>query len=73
VLVRAWALLVAVLLVAVLLGAAAPAGAQAPPPPPRAWVLFDQATGRVIDASNEHENRPVASTMKLLTALRRTS
>jgi len=73
-----WALLCLVTLV--LSGAArpAPAGAQAatppgPPPgqpfPAKAWILVDADTGKVLDAFNEHEALPPASTQKVVTAL----
>jgi serine-type D-Ala-D-Ala carboxypeptidase (penicillin-binding protein 5/6) len=53
---------------------AAPAGAQtAPPPgvpwPAKAWILVDADTGKVLDAFNEHEALPPASTQKIMTAL----
>jgi D-alanyl-D-alanine carboxypeptidase (penicillin-binding protein 5/6) len=63
-----WALL-CLMLVAT---AAGPAGAQAPPGPAypaKAWILVDAGTGRVLDAYNEHEALPPASTTKLMTAL----
>ena len=68
-----WALLC--LLTLILSGAArpAPAGAQAAPPPgqppAKAWVLVDADTGKVLDAFNEHEALPPASTQKVMTAL----
>jgi D-alanyl-D-alanine carboxypeptidase (penicillin-binding protein 5/6) len=63
-----------VLLCLVSLLAATPAGAQtAPPPgPPRpakAWILVDADTGKVLEAFNEHEALPPASTQKIMTAL----
>jgi len=52
---------------------AAPAGAQAPPPgaayPAKAYILVDADTGKVLDAFDEHEALPPASTTKLMTAL----
>ena len=56
------------------LAAAAPAGAQTTPPPPaahpaKAWILVDADTGKVLDAYNEHEALPPASTQKIMTAL----
>src|SRR5438093_13329692 len=52
---------------------AEPAGAQAPPPgaayPAKAWILVDADTGKVLDAFNEHEALPPASTQKIVTAL----
>ena len=54
-----------------LLGAS-PAGAQTPPPgpfPAKAWILADADTGKVLDAFDEHEALPPASTTKLMTAL----
>src|SRR3954447_18875573 len=69
-----WALLC--LLTLILSGAArpAPAAAQAAPPPgqpfpAKAWILVDADTGKVLDAFNEHEALPPASTTKLMTAL----
>jgi D-alanyl-D-alanine carboxypeptidase (penicillin-binding protein 5/6) len=63
-------------LVTLVLTAAAPspAGAQtAPPPglpyPAKAWILVDADTGKVLDAFNEHEALPPASTQKIMTAL----
>jgi serine-type D-Ala-D-Ala carboxypeptidase (penicillin-binding protein 5/6) len=53
----------------------APAGAQAAAPPPgqpfpaKAWILVDADTGKVLDAFNEHEALPPASTQKVMTAL----
>jgi D-alanyl-D-alanine carboxypeptidase (penicillin-binding protein 5/6) len=51
-----------------------PAGAQtAPPPgqpyPAKAWILVDADTGKVLEAFNEHEALPPASTQKIMTAL----
>ncbi|MEY2397031.1 MAG: hypothetical protein QOJ00_205 [Actinomycetota bacterium] len=45
--------------------------AVAPPPgaPPKAYIVVDQATGRVMAASNERVARPPASMSKILTAL----
>jgi D-alanyl-D-alanine carboxypeptidase (penicillin-binding protein 5/6) len=60
----------------VLVGGIGPraAGAQTPPPPgaaypAKAWVLVDADTGKVLDAFDEHEALPPASTTKLMTAL----
>ncbi|MEW6472550.1 MAG: D-alanyl-D-alanine carboxypeptidase [Actinomycetota bacterium] len=73
-----WALLclVSLLLVGAFAAgpAAAPAGAQAAPPPgqpwpAKAWILVDADTGKVLDAFNEHEALPPASTQKIMTAL----
>ncbi|MCA1846656.1 MAG: D-alanyl-D-alanine carboxypeptidase [Actinobacteria bacterium] len=70
-----WALLC---LLMVLLGGFAvsgPAGAQTPAQPPgaplpaKAWILVDADTGKVLDAFNEHEPLPPASTQKIMTAL----
>src|SRR5919107_6014935 len=69
-----WSLL---FLVTVILSAAAgpaPAGAQAVPPPgqpypAKAWILVDADTGKVLEAFNEHEALPPASTQKIMTAL----
>ena len=55
------------------LAAPLPAGAQAPPPgaayPGKAWILVDADTGKILDAFDEHEALPPASTTKLMTAL----
>ena len=69
-----WALLCLVTLTLVGARAAAPAGAQtAPPPgqpwPAKAWILVDADTGKVLEAFNEHEALPPASTQKIMTAL----
>ena len=71
-----WALLCLLLVTLVAVGAAEPipAGAQtAPPPgapfPAKAWILVDADTGQVLDAFNEHEALPPASTQKIMTAL----
>lgn len=53
---------------------AEPAGSQvAPPPgppyPAKAWILVDGDSGRVLEAFNEHEALPPASTQKIMTAL----
>src|SRR5687768_14034943 len=53
---------------------AGPAGAQTAPPPgaapaAKAWLLADADTGKVLDAFNEHEALPPASTQKVMTAL----
>lgn len=50
------------------------AGAQTAPPPgaapaAKAWLLADADTGKVLDAFNEHEALPPASTQKVMTAL----
>jgi serine-type D-Ala-D-Ala carboxypeptidase (penicillin-binding protein 5/6) len=47
------------------------AGAAAPPqsPPPRAFILVDANSGRVLAAGHDHQPLPPASTAKLLTAL----
>ena len=67
------ALLCLLTIVAAVLAVPAPAGAQAPPPgaayPAKAWVLVDADTGKVLDAFDEHEALPPASTTKLMTAL----
>ncbi len=39
------------------------------PPAPRAYVVFDEATGTVLAATNEHQTFLPASTVKLMTAL----
>ena len=69
-----WALLC--LVTVVVFGGAdpSPAGAQTVPPPApthpaKAWILADADTGRVLDAHNEHEALPPASTQKIMTAL----
>jgi serine-type D-Ala-D-Ala carboxypeptidase (penicillin-binding protein 5/6) len=48
-----------------------PARAQFDPPPipAKAFILVDADSGRVLDAQNEHEALPPASTQKLMTAL----
>jgi D-alanyl-D-alanine carboxypeptidase (penicillin-binding protein 5/6) len=65
-----WALLCLISLIVT----AGPAGAQtAPPPgqpyPAKAWILVDADTGKVLEAFNEHEALPPASTQKIMTAL----
>jgi len=68
-----WALLCLMTVVIVGLAPTAPAGAQAAPPPgahpAKAWILVDADTGKVLDAFDEHEALPPASTTKLMTAL----
>ena len=69
-----WALLCLVTLLLVGHRRPTPAGAQtAPPPgqpyPAKAWILVDADTGKVLDAFNEHEALPPASTQKIMTAL----
>ncbi len=69
-----WALFCLVTLVFAAVARPAPAGAQvAPPPglpyPAKAWILVDADTGKVLDAFNEHEALPPASTQKIMTAL----
>lgn len=39
------------------------------PPAPRAYVVFDQATGTILASTNEHQIFLTASTVKLMTAL----
>ena len=39
------------------------------PPPPRAYVVFDEATGVVVASADEHQTFLPASTVKLMTAL----
>ncbi|HEY4411224.1 MAG TPA: hypothetical protein VGO87_15210 [Acidimicrobiia bacterium] len=67
-----WALLCLLSLIAPAWGAP-PAGAQAPPPgaayPAKAYLLADADTGKVLEAFDEHEALPPASTTKLMTAL----
>ena len=67
------ALLCLLSVIAPALLATEPAGAQAPPPgapyPAKAWILADADTGKVLDAFDEHEALPPASTTKLMTAL----
>lgn len=67
--VRALLCLVTVALLAAAGGA--PAGAQTAPgaPAARAWLLADADSGAVLDAFNEHEALPPASTQKIMTAL----
>jgi serine-type D-Ala-D-Ala carboxypeptidase (penicillin-binding protein 5/6) len=71
-----WALLclVALIVAGALAAPATRASAQtAPPPgqpyPAKAWILVDAETGKVLDAFNEHEALPPASTQKIMTAL----
>jgi D-alanyl-D-alanine carboxypeptidase (penicillin-binding protein 5/6) len=69
-----WAQLCLVTLIVVVGSRPAPAGAQAAPPPTqpvpaKAWLLVDADTGKVLDALNEHEALPPASTQKIMTAL----
>jgi D-alanyl-D-alanine carboxypeptidase (penicillin-binding protein 5/6) len=73
-----WALLFLVTVILSATARPAPAGAQtvpppAPPPgqpyPAKAWILVDADTGKVLEASNEHEALPPASTQKIMTAL----
>jgi D-alanyl-D-alanine carboxypeptidase (penicillin-binding protein 5/6) len=69
-----WALLCLVTLVAAGSVHPSPAGAQTPPPPgaaypAKAYILVDADTGKVLDAFDEHEALPPASTTKLMTAL----
>jgi D-alanyl-D-alanine carboxypeptidase (penicillin-binding protein 5/6) len=39
------------------------------PPAPRAYIVFDQASGVVLASTNEHQTFLAASTVKLMTAL----
>src|ERR1044071_2314918 len=69
-----WALLCLLTLILSGIARPAPAGAQAAPPPgqpfpAKAWILVDADTGKVLDAFNEHEALPPASTQKIMTAL----
>jgi serine-type D-Ala-D-Ala carboxypeptidase (penicillin-binding protein 5/6) len=69
-----WALLCLVTLILSTAARPAPVGAQAAPPPgapypAKAWILVDADTGKVLDALNEHEALPPASTQKIMTAL----
>src|SRR5438132_5917068 len=68
-----WALLCLMTVVTGGLAGPPPAGAQAAPPPgahpAKAWILVDADTGKVLDAFDEHEALPPASTTKLMTAL----
>ena len=69
-----WALLCLLTLILPATARPAPAGAQAAPPPgqpypAKAWILVDADTGKVLDAFNEHEALPPASTQKIMTAL----
>src|SRR5689334_18645044 len=62
--------LTAVLVAAGLLAAfAVPAGAAPELPKPRAQILVDAATGRIIFGDNIHEAMHPASTSKIMTAL----
>ncbi|MGI8752063.1 MAG: hypothetical protein ACR2MN_07085 [Acidimicrobiales bacterium] len=49
--------------------ASPPAPAPAPPPVAQAYVLVDTTTGRILDASNDHQLLSPASLTKMLTAL----
>lgn len=69
-----WALLCLVTLILAGYAESDPAGAQTPPPPQaayaaKAWILVDADTGKVLDAFNEREAFPPASTQKVMTAL----
>ena len=69
-----WALLFLVTAIFSATARPSPAGAQtAPPPgqpyPAKAWILVDADTGKVLEAFNEHEALPPASTQKIMTAL----
>jgi len=71
-----WALLCLMTALVGGFGAAVPAGAQQGPPlppgapfPAKSWILVDADTGKVLDAFNEHEALPPASTQKIMTAL----
>jgi D-alanyl-D-alanine carboxypeptidase (penicillin-binding protein 5/6) len=61
------ALCLAVLLAACALPAAAWAGA--PPVRSTAYIIEDARTGEVLDSSNAHAHRPIASLTKLMTVL----
>lgn len=50
-------------------GAAPPVPAQPAGAPPKAYILVDANTGRVLVARDEHEPMLTASTVKLLTAI----
>ena len=69
-----WALLCLITLIVPATIRPAPATAQTVPPPgqpypAKAWILVDADTGKVLDAFNEHEALPPASTQKIMTAL----
>lgn len=69
-----WASLCLVTLALLAAATSGPAGAQTAPPPgaapaAKAWLLADADTGKVLDAFNEHEALPPASTQKVMTAL----
>src|SRR5215471_4217319 len=51
------------------LASRASAAAAPQSPPPRAFILVDANTGRVLAAGNDHKAFPPASLAKLLTAL----
>jgi D-alanyl-D-alanine carboxypeptidase (penicillin-binding protein 5/6) len=66
--------LLALLLAAVALAAPRPAAADEPalaPPPPTALsaIIIDRVTGRVLYGKGIHDERPMASTTKIMTAL----
>jgi D-alanyl-D-alanine carboxypeptidase (penicillin-binding protein 5/6) len=63
------ALCLAALLAACALPAAAWAGAGAPPVRATAYIIEDARTGEVLDSSNAHAHRPIASLTKLMTVL----
>src|SRR5437588_5110778 len=55
-------------------GTARAAATTVPPPPkgpqlPKAWILVDADTGKVLDERDDHVLRRPASTIKLLTVL----
>jgi D-alanyl-D-alanine carboxypeptidase (penicillin-binding protein 5/6) len=71
-----WALLCLMTVTMAVLGLATPSPAEAQTTPPlpgpspaKAWILVDADTGKVLDAFNEHEALPPASTQKIMTAL----
>jgi D-alanyl-D-alanine carboxypeptidase (penicillin-binding protein 5/6) len=68
-----WALLCLATLIASGYAAQTPAGAQTAPPSgvysAKAWILVDADTGKILDAFDEHEALPPASTTKIMTAL----
>jgi D-alanyl-D-alanine carboxypeptidase (penicillin-binding protein 5/6) len=72
---RAWVVAILVLASLLSLGARRPArtttptGPPPPPAPPKAWIVFDEDSGVVLDAGNDRTPMLPASVFKVLTAL----
>lgn len=62
-------LLVAIAALVSLVGIAPRAEAAPASPPPKAYILVDADTGRILAADHEHDALPPASTSKIMTAL----